>query len=237
MEKFTRLTAVAAPLPMQNCDTDRIIPARFLKTIKRTGLGKNLFNDIRYNADGSEKPDFVLNKPAYRNAQILVAGHNFGCGSSREHAPWALADFGIRCVISTDFADIFYSNSFKNGILLIKVKPEELKMLMDDAERGANATLTVDLEKQEITGPDGGIIKFDIDPFKKHCLLNGLDDIGLTMQKAGEIDSFEHKQAAGQPWLYPQTALSYPRSGSEGGEFPALFLSRGYCRAPGAGAR
>jgi 3-isopropylmalate/(R)-2-methylmalate dehydratase small subunit len=144
----------------------------------------------------------VLNKPAYRNAQILVAAHNFGCGSSREHAPWALDDFGIRCVISTDFADIFYSNSFKNGMLLIKVTPAELEKLMEDAERGANATLTVNLEKQEIAGPDGGVIKFDLDPFKKHCLLNGLDDIGLTMQKGEKIDSYEDKQKAGQPWLY-----------------------------------
>lgn len=202
MEKFTTLTAVAAPIDIVNCDTDRIIPARFLKTIKRTGLGKNLFNDLRYNKDGSENPDFVLNKPAYRNAQILVAAHNFGCGSSREHAPWALDDFGIKCVISTDFADIFYSNSFKNGMLLIKVTPTELEKLMEDAERGANATLTVDLESQEITGPDGGTIKFDLDPFKKHCLLNGLDDIGLTMQKGEKIDTYEDKQKAGQPWLY-----------------------------------
>jgi 3-isopropylmalate/(R)-2-methylmalate dehydratase small subunit len=202
MEKFTSLTAVAAPIDIVNCDTDRIIPARFLKTIKRTGLGKNLFNDLRYNKDGSENPDFVLNKPAYRNAQILVAAHNFGCGSSREHAPWALDDFGIRCVISTDFADIFYSNSFKNGMLLIKVTPEQLEKLMEDAERGANATLTVDLENQEIARPDGEIIKFDIDPFKKYCLLNGLDDIGLTMQKSKKIDSYEDKQKAGQPWLY-----------------------------------
>jgi 3-isopropylmalate/(R)-2-methylmalate dehydratase small subunit len=202
MEKFNTLTAVAAPIDIVNCDTDRIIPARFLKTIKRTGLGKNLFNDLRYNEDGSENPDFVLNKPAYRNAQILVAAHNFGCGSSREHAPWALDDFGIKCVISTDFADIFYSNSFKNGMLLIKVSPAELEKLMEDAERGANATLTVNLENQEIKGPDGGTIKFDLDPFKKHCLLNGLDDIGLTMQKGEKIDSYEDKQNSGQPWLY-----------------------------------
>ena len=202
MEKFTNLTAVAAPIDIVNCDTDRIIPARFLKTIKRTGLGKNLFNDLRYNEDGSENPDFVLNKPAYRNAEILVAAHNFGCGSSREHAPWALGDFGIKCVISTDFADIFYSNSFKNGMLLIKVSPNELEKLMEDAERGANATLTVDLEKQEIAGPDGGIIKFDLDPFKKHCLLNGLDDIGLTLQKGEKINTYEDKHKAGQPWLY-----------------------------------
>jgi 3-isopropylmalate/(R)-2-methylmalate dehydratase small subunit len=208
MEKFKTLTAVAAPLNIPNCDTDRIIPARFLKTIKRTGLGKNLFNDLRYRADGSENPDFVLNKPAYRKAEILVAANNFGCGSSREHAPWALADFGIRCVISTDFADIFYSNSFKNGMLLIKVKPDELKKLMDDAERGENARLTVDLEKQEITGPDGGTIRFDLDPFKKHCLLNGLDDIGLTMQKKPAIDSFEGGQKGAQPWLYEMPAAS-----------------------------
>ena len=202
MEKFTALTAVAAPIDIVNCDTDRIIPARFLKTIKRTGLGKNLFNDLRYNADGSENPDFVLNKPAYRNAQILVAAHNFGCGSSREHAPWALDDFGIKCVISTDFADIFYSNSFKNGMLLIKVTPEQLKTLMEDADRGANATMTVDLENQEITGSDGEKISFEIDSFKKHCLLNGLDDIGLTMAKAPKIDTFEDQQKAAQPWLY-----------------------------------
>ena len=202
MEKFTTLTAVAAPLNIVNCDTDKIIPARFLKTIKRTGLGVNLFNDMRYNQDGSENPDFVLNKPAYRKAQILVAGHNFGCGSSREHAPWALDDFGIRCVISTDFADIFYSNSSKNGMLLIKVTPDQLKKLMEDAERGANATMTVDLESQEITGSDGEKISFEIDSFKKHCLLNGLDDIGLTMAKAPKIDSFEDGQKAAQPWLY-----------------------------------
>ena len=202
MEKFTTLTAVAAPLNIVNCDTDKIIPARFLKTIKRTGLGVNLFNDMRYNQDGSENPDFVLNKPAYRKAQILVAGHNFGCGSSREHAPWALDDFGIRCVISTDFADIFYSNSSKNGMLLIRVTPDQLKKLMEDAERGANATMTVDLESQEITGSDGEKIHFEIDSFKKHCLLNGLDDIGLTMAKAPKIDSFEDGQKAVQPWLY-----------------------------------
>jgi 3-isopropylmalate/(R)-2-methylmalate dehydratase small subunit len=202
MEKFTTLTAVAAPLNIVNCDTDKIIPARFLKTIKRTGLGINLFNDMRYNTDGSENEDFVLNRPAYRKAQILVAGHNFGCGSSREHAPWALDDFGIRCVISTDFADIFYSNSFKNGMLLIKVTPEQLKTLMEDAERGANATMTVDLENQEITGSDGEKISFELDSFRKHCLLNGLDDIGLTMAKAPKIDTFEDQQKASQPWLY-----------------------------------
>jgi 3-isopropylmalate/(R)-2-methylmalate dehydratase small subunit len=203
MQKFTKLTAVAAPLPIVNCDTDKIIPARFLKTLTRTGLGKHLFDPLRFDPKtGKENPDFVLNKPAYRNAEILVAGHNFGCGSSREHAPWALLDFGIRCVISTDFADIFYNNSSKNGILLIKVTPEELEKLMDDAERGANATLTVDLESQEITGPDGGVIKFEVDQFKKHCLLNGLDDIGLTLQKKDKIDSYEAKQKSAEPWLY-----------------------------------
>jgi len=180
MDKFTVLEGVAAPLKVVNVDTDMIIPKQYLKTIKRTGLGKALFSEQRYREDGSENPDFVLNKPAYRNAKILVAGDNFGCGSSREHAPWALLDFGIRCVISTSFADIFYNNCFKNGILPIKVKPDELEKLFEDAERGANATLTIDLEKQEIRGPDGGTITFEIDPFRKHCLLNGLDDIGLT---------------------------------------------------------
>ena len=195
MEKFTVLEGVAAPLKMINVDTDRIIPKQYLKTIKRTGLGKGLFAEMRYNADGSENPDFVLNKPAYRKAKILVAGENFGCGSSREHAPWALLDFGIRCVISTSFADIFYNNCFKNGILPIRVSPEDLEKLFDDADRGANATLSVDLAKQEIRGPDGGVVKFDIDPFRKHCLLNGLDDIGLTMEKASAIDTFERKLA------------------------------------------
>jgi 3-isopropylmalate/(R)-2-methylmalate dehydratase small subunit len=202
MEKFTKLTGVAAPLPMVNVDTDMIIPKQFLKTIKRTGLGKHLFDEMRYEPDGKEKPDFVLNKPAYRKAQILIAGANFGCGSSREHAPWALLDFGIRCVISTSFADIFYNNCFKNGILPIKVSQEELDKLFDDANRGANATITVDLEAQEIRGPDGGVIKFDIDPFRKKCLLEGLDDIGLTLQQAAAIDSFESKQRMSQPWLY-----------------------------------
>jgi len=187
MEKFVKLTGVAAPLPVVNIDTDMIIPKDYLKTIKRTGLGAGLFAEARYKEDGSENPDFVLNKPAYRNAQILVAGDNFGCGSSREHAPWALLDFGIRCVISTSFADIFYNNCFKNGILPIVVSPENLEKLMDDASRGSNAVLTVDLEAQEITGPDGGTIKFDIDAFKRHCLLNGLDDIGLTLEKASSI--------------------------------------------------
>ena len=200
MDKFTTLTGVAAPMPVVNIDTDMIIPKNYLKTIKRTGLGKGLFADMRYRDDGSENPDFVLNKPAYRHAKIIVAGDNFGCGSSREHAPWALADFGIRCVISTSFADIFYNNCFKNGILPIIVSPEDLQKLMDDAERGANATMTIDLEKKEIYGPDGGTLKFDLDEFRRHCLLNGLDDIGLTMRKVSEIDSFEKKNAKEHPW-------------------------------------
>jgi 3-isopropylmalate/(R)-2-methylmalate dehydratase small subunit len=201
MQKFETLTGVAAPLNIVNIDTDMIIPKQFLKTILRTGLGKSLFFEMRYTQDGVEQKDFVLNKPSYRKAQILVAGDNFGCGSSREHAPWALLDFGIRCVISTSFADIFYNNCFKNGILPIKVTPEQLKLLMDDAERGSNATMTIDLPNQEIRGPDGGTVKFDIDPYRKHCLLNGLDDIGLTLEKAQSIDAFEKKQAASQAWL------------------------------------
>ena len=200
MQAFTVLTGVAAPLRVINIDTDMIIPKQYLKTIKRTGLGKGLFAEARFNPDGSEISDFVLNQPAYRNAQILVAGDNFGCGSSREHAPWALLDFGIRCVISTSFADIFYNNCFKNGILPIVVKPEELEMLFEDAERGSNATVTVDLESQEIRGPDGGVIHFEIDPFRKHCLMNGLDDIGLTLEKGAAIDTFE-KKLADRPWL------------------------------------
>ncbi|HKQ93982.1 MAG TPA: 3-isopropylmalate dehydratase small subunit [Aestuariivirgaceae bacterium] len=201
MQKFTTLTGNAAPFPLINVDTDMIIPKQFLKTIKRTGLGSALFFELRFDDSGKEKPDFVLNKPQYRKAQILVAGDNFGCGSSREHAPWALLDFGIRCVISTSFADIFYNNCFKNGILPIKVSAEELKKLMDDAERGANATITIDLQEQTIRGPDGGTIRFDIDPFRKHCLLNGLDDIGLTLEKADAIDRFEASQSAQRPWL------------------------------------
>ncbi|MGH6762266.1 MAG: 3-isopropylmalate dehydratase small subunit [Phyllobacterium sp.] len=200
MEKFTKLTGVAAPLPIVNIDTDMIIPKDYLKTIKRTGLGKGLFAEMRLNEDGSENPDFVLNKPAYRKAQILVAGDNFGCGSSREHAPWALLDFGIRCVISTSFADIFYNNCFKNGILPIKVSQEDLDKLMDDAQRGANATLTVDLENLTIQGPDGGSISFDLDEFRRHCMLNGLDDIGLTMEKTPKIDRFETANAEKHPW-------------------------------------
>ena len=202
MDKFTTLTGVAAPLPMINVDTDMIIPKQFLKTIKRTGLGKNLFDEMRYEADGSEKPDFVLNKPAYRNAQILVAGDNFGCGSSREHAPWALLDFGIRCVISNSFGDIFYNNSFKNGILPIRVTQEELEKLFDDAERRAHAIVTFDLDAQEITGPDGGKIRFDVDPFRNHFLLNGLDDIGLTLEKSAAIEGFEGGNRQSQPWLW-----------------------------------
>lgn len=200
MEKFTKLTGVAAPLPIINIDTDMIIPKDYLKTIKRTGLGKGLFAEMRFNEDGSENPDFVLNKPAYRNAQILVAGDNFGCGSSREHAPWALLDFGIRCVISTSFADIFYNNCFKNGILPIKVSQEDLDKLMDDASRGANATLSIDLEGMTISGPDGGSISFELDEFKRHCMLNGLDDIGLTMEKSDNISVFEKKASANRPW-------------------------------------
>ena len=202
MDKFTVLTGVAAPLPIRNVDTDMIIPKQFLKTIKRTGLGKSLFYEMRYDpATGNEIQDFVLNKPQYRDATILVAGDNFGCGSSREHAPWALLDFGIRCVVATDFADIFYNNCFQNGILPIKLPQSDVDKLMDDANRGANAKITVDLEKQEITGPDGGVIKFEIDPFRKHCLLNGLDNIGLTLEKGKQISSFETSTASTRPWL------------------------------------
>jgi 3-isopropylmalate/(R)-2-methylmalate dehydratase small subunit len=200
MDKFTTLEGVAAPIHQINVDTDAIIPKQYLKTIKRTGLGKGLFSEQRYKDDGSENPDFVLNKPAYRKAKILVAGDNFGCGSSREHAPWALADFGIRCVISTSFGDIFYNNCFKNGLLPIRVSKEDLDKLFDDADRGSNATLSVDLESQEIHGPDGGVVKFEIDPFRKHCLLNGLDDIGLTQQKKSKIESYEQKAQAARPW-------------------------------------
>ncbi|HET7681076.1 MAG TPA: 3-isopropylmalate dehydratase small subunit [Xanthobacteraceae bacterium] len=201
MDKFTTLEGVAAPLKMINVDTDMIIPKQYLKTIKRTGLGKGLFSELRYRDDGSENPDFVLNKPAYRKAKILVVDDNFGCGSSREHAPWALLDFGIRCVISTSFGDIFYNNCFKNGILPIRVTPEQLEKLFDDAERGANATLSIDLPEQEIRGPDGGVIRFEVDAFRKHCLLNGLDDIGLTLQKKPAIDSYESKLKAARPWI------------------------------------
>ncbi|KQU51747.1 3-isopropylmalate dehydratase [Bosea sp. Leaf344] len=195
MQPFTTLTSTPAPLKVINVDTDMIIPKQYLKTIKRTGLGSALFSEMRYRDDGSENPDFVLNQPAYRKSEILVAGDNFGCGSSREHAPWALLDFGIRCVISTSFADIFYNNCFKNGILPIVVSHEDLEKLFDDADRGSNATLTVDLGSQTIKGPDGGEIRFEIDPFRKHCLMNGLDDIGLTMEKAPKIEAYEAKLA------------------------------------------
>jgi 3-isopropylmalate/(R)-2-methylmalate dehydratase small subunit len=203
MEKFTKLTGVAAPLPMINVDTDMIIPKQFLKTIKRTGLGVNLFFEMRYDDNGAEVADFVLNQPAYRKASILVAGENFGCGSSREHAPWALLDFGIRCVIAPSFADIFFNNCFKNGILPIKLPKEDVEKLLDDANRGANATVTIDLENQVITGPDGGSISFEVDAFRKHCMLNGLDDIGLTLQKDSKIKAFEDQMSASQPWAVP----------------------------------
>jgi len=201
MEPFTTLTGVAAPLPMINVDTDMIIPKNFLKTIKRTGLGKALFFEMRTNADGRENPDFVLNKPAYRKAQILVAGENFGCGSSREHAPWALLDFGIRVVLAPSFADIFYNSCVKNGILPIKLPQEDIDKLLDDAERGANAVITVDLAKQEIHGPDGGTINFEIDPFRKQCLLNGWDDIALTLRNEDKISAFEARRKAQTAWL------------------------------------
>jgi 3-isopropylmalate/(R)-2-methylmalate dehydratase small subunit len=201
MKPFTQLTGIAAPMDMINVDTDMIIPKQFLKTIQRSGLGKNLFDEMRFDESGAEKPDFVLNRDPYRNAEILIAGDNFGCGSSREHAPWALLDHGIRCVISTSFADIFYNNCFKNGILPIVVTHEELDKLMDDAQRGSNATLSIDLESQTIKGPDGGTITFDIDPFRKHCLMNGLDDIGLTLEKAPHIDSYEGTMQDNRPWV------------------------------------
>jgi 3-isopropylmalate/(R)-2-methylmalate dehydratase small subunit len=200
MEKFTVLEGVAAPLRAINVDTDAIIPKQYLKTIKRTGLAAGLFAEKRYRDDGTENPDFVLNKPAYRSAKILVAGDNFGCGSSREHAPWALMDFGISCVISTSFGDIFYNNCFKNGVLPIVVKAQDLEKLFDDAERGANARLTIDLARQEIHGPDGGTIRFDIDPHRKHCLLNGLDDIAQTLVKQDKIARFEEEAKAARPW-------------------------------------
>ena len=202
MQPFTVLTGVAAPLPIINVDTDMIIPKQFLKTIRRSGLGVHLFDEMRYDQKGQEIPDFILNKPAYRNASILIAGENFGCGSSREHAPWALLDFGIRCVIAPSFADIFYGNCLKNGILPIALPQAELNKLLDDAGRGANATLTVDLPAQEIRGPDGGVIRFEIEPFRKHCLLNGLDDIGLTLEQGGAIAQFEQTRTAQQPWLF-----------------------------------
>ncbi|WP_068084809.1 3-isopropylmalate dehydratase small subunit [Polycladidibacter stylochi] len=200
MEKFQKVTGVAAPLPLVNIDTDMIIPKQFLKTIKRSGLGTALFHELRSNEDGSPNSEFILNKQGYEKASILVAGDNFGCGSSREHAPWALLDYGFKVIISTSFADIFFNNCFKNGILPIVVSQEDLDKLMDDASRGANATITVDLEAQQISGPDGGTIAFDVDPFRKHCLLNGLDDIGLTLEKTDSIDSYEEKLNAEKPW-------------------------------------
>ncbi len=201
MEPFKTLDGIAAPLNMINVDTDMIIPKQYLKTIHRTGLGKALFDEMRYDNDGSEKPDFVLNKPQYRKAQILVAGDNFGCGSSREHAPWALLDFGIRCVIAPSFADIFYNNCFKNGILPIRLAQSDVDKLMDDAERGANARVSIDLEKQEIRGPDGGMIKFEVDAFRKQCLLNGWDDIGLTLRSEDKISAYEKNHKAQAPWV------------------------------------
>ncbi|MBU2956835.1 3-isopropylmalate dehydratase small subunit [Paracoccus sp. 1_MG-2023] len=201
MDSFTTLTGIAAPMPLVNIDTDMIIPKQFLKTIKRSGLGINLFDEMRYDRDGNELPDFVLNQPAYRDSQILVAGDNFGCGSSREHAPWALLDFGIRCVISTSFADIFFNNCFKNGILPVVLPQDAVDALMEDAKNGSNARMTVDLESQTVTSSDGTAFAFEIDPFRKHCLMNGLDDIGLTMEKAPLIDDFETHMAQARPWI------------------------------------
>ena len=200
MDKFTTLTGVAAPMPLVNIDTDMIIPKQFLKTIARTGLGKNLFDEMRFTLDGAEIPEFVLNQPAYRHAEILVAGDNFGCGSSREHAPWALLDFGIRCVISTSFADIFYNNCFKNGILPIVMPRDVVDVLMQDARKGANARQTVDLAAQTVTTSDGRVFAFEVDSHRKHCLLNGLDDIGLTLEKVSAIDSYEKKAKMLHPW-------------------------------------
>ncbi|MCD1626579.1 MAG: 3-isopropylmalate dehydratase small subunit [Paracoccaceae bacterium] len=201
MDKFNKLSGIAAPLPLINIDTDMIIPKQFLKTIKRSGLGVNLFDEMRYDDDRNEIPDFVLNKPQYRNAEILVAGDNFGCGSSREHAPWALLDFGIRCVIAPSYADIFFNNCFKNGILPIVLPQEQVDILMKDAEKGANARIEVDLDAQTITSSDGEVFTFDVDPFKKHCLMNGLDDIGLTLEKKSSITSYEAKLASERPWV------------------------------------
>ncbi|EAQ13916.1 3-isopropylmalate/(R)-2-methylmalate dehydratase small subunit [Maritimibacter alkaliphilus HTCC2654] len=201
MEKFEKLTGIAAPMPLVNIDTDMIIPKGFLKTIKRTGLGVNLFDEMRYDREGNEIPDFVLNQPQYREAEILVAGDNFGCGSSREHAPWAIADFGIKSIISTSFADIFFNNCFKNGILPIVLPEEQVEVLMKDAEKGSNARMIVDLEAQTVTTSDGEVFPFEVDPFRKHCLLNGLDDIGLTMEKKPAIDAFEAKAAQERPWV------------------------------------
>ncbi|EAQ46646.1 MAG: 3-isopropylmalate dehydratase small subunit [Roseobacter sp. MedPE-SWde] len=201
MEKFEKLTGIAAPMPLVNIDTDMIIPKVFLKSIARTGFGKNLFDEMRYNRDGTEIEDFVLNKPQYRNSEILVAGDNFGCGSSREHAPWAIADFGIKCVVSTSFADIFFNNCFKNGILPVVLPQEQVDVLMKDAEKGENARMTVDLEAQQITTSDGEVIKFEVDAFKKQCLLEGLDDIGQTLQKQSSVEAYEGKMAQERPWV------------------------------------
>ena len=201
MDKFEKLSGIAAPMPLIDIDTDMIIPKVFLKTIKRSGLGVNLFDEMRYQDDGSENPDFVLNKPQYRETEILVAGDNFGCGSSREHAPWAIKDFGIRCVISTSYADIFFNNCFKNGILPIVLPKAQVDVLMKDAEKGSNARIEVDLEAQTVTTSDGETFSFEVDAFKKHCLLNGLDDIGLTMEKAASIDAYENKLQVSHPWV------------------------------------
>ena len=201
MDRFDTLTGIAAPMPLVNIDTDMIIPKQFLKTIKRSGLGVNLFDEMRYDREGNEIADFVLNQPQYREAEILVAGDNFGCGSSREHAPWAIKDFGICCVIAPSFADIFYNNCFKNGILPIALPQEQVDVLMKDAEKGANARMTIDLDAQTVTTSDGEIFSFDVDPFKKHCLMNGLDDIGLTLEKSAAIDAFESTAAQARPWV------------------------------------
>ncbi|MEY3309599.1 MAG: 3-isopropylmalate dehydratase small subunit [Pseudomonadota bacterium] len=201
MQKFTTLTGIAAPMPLVNIDTDMIIPKQFLKTIKRSGLGKNLFDEMRFTQDGAEIPGFVLNQPAYRSAEIIIAGDNFGCGSSREHAPWALLDFGIRAVVSTSFADIFYNNCFKNGILPIVLPADQVEALMEDAKKGANARITVDLEAQTVIASDGRSFAFDVDPFRKHCLMNGLDDIGLSLEKVASIDAYEQKTSALRPWV------------------------------------
>ena len=201
MDKFDKLTGIAAPMPLVNIDTDMIIPKQFLKTIKRFGLGANLFDEMRFDLEGNEIPDFVLNKQAYRNAEIIIAGENFGCGSSREHAPWALLDFGIKCVIAPSFADIFYNNCFKNGILPIVLPPEEVEALMKDAEKGSNARISVDLESQTVISSEGDVFNFKIDPFRKHCLINGLDDIDLTLEKATSIEKFEKQASISRPWV------------------------------------
>ena len=201
MEKFNSVTSIAAPLPLINIDTDMIIPKQFLKTIKRSGLGKNLFDEMRYTQDGAEIPEFVLNQPAYRKAEVIIAGDNFGCGSSREHAPWALLDFGIRAVISTSFADIFYNNCFKNGILPIVLPADQVEALMEDAKKGSNARITVDLEAQTVTSSDGRSFSFEVDPFRKHCMMNGLDDIGLSLEKVASIDAYEKKTSTLRPWV------------------------------------